>query len=173
MVRGALSRQLDARHLAVASVLLATAGLASGPLRTQGLLWNGEHDLSVRDFGQQSLLEPQAPQGQAFGIATRAEVSALAGECQEKFVLAGTAVDPGETVLQNPAGEEFVDHVGDDRSPVAPPLREPLVLMQREACIVDRAELSEVILEKTMKRRSLRLAGLVDSARRGGADAFL
>ena len=82
--------------------------------------------MPVRDIGQQSLLEPDAPQSQAFGVATRAEVAALARERQEIFVLTGTAAHAGETVLHDPAGEELVD------------------------LVVDRAELFEVIVDEAI-----------------------
>jgi hypothetical protein len=54
----------------------------------------------------------------------------------------GITAHASEAVFQDPAGEELVDHVADNRPPIAPTAREPFV--------VDGAELFEVILEKTV-----------------------
>lgn len=58
-------------------------------------------------------------------------------------MLTGITAHPGESVFQNPASEELLDHLNDHRTPVSPPPSEPLV--------VDCAKLLEVILEETVE----------------------
>ncbi len=53
-------------------------------------------------------------------------------------------------MLQNAAGQELLDHLGDDRSPESKAVREPL--------IVDGAERLEMTLEEAIERRGPRTA---------------
>ena len=55
---------------------------------------------------------------------------------------AGVAADPGEAVLQEPAGEESVDNRGDDGAPRAVDMGEPLV--------VDQAQVPEAAVEQAI-----------------------
>ena len=96
------------------------------------------------DGCEEGLLEPETPQRQAFGVTTRAEVAALAGEGQEELVPAGVAAHPGEPVFEDPAGQVLLDYGGDDGAPVSPPVCEALV--------VHGGELSEMILEEAIER---------------------
>ena len=106
-------------------------------------LGDGQHHLPVGHIGEDRLLEPQTPQRQPFGMATGAEVTALAREGQQQLVLAGAAAHAGEPMLQDAAGEELLDHLGDDGPPGAPA---PL-----EALVVDGGELLEVILDQAIE----------------------
>ena len=42
----------------------------------------------MRHLDQQGVFQPDAPQRQALGVTSRAEVAALAGEGEQEFVLA-------------------------------------------------------------------------------------
>jgi len=63
----------------------------------------------------------------------RAGAAALAREGKQILVGAGVAADPGEAVLQEPAGEESVADRGDDGVPRAVGGGEPLVVHQDRA----------------------------------------
>lgn len=67
----------------------------------------GEHYLAVRHLGQQALFQPDAPQRQALGMTSRAEVAALAREREQEFVPAGAATHPREAVLEDAAARYF------------------------------------------------------------------
>jgi len=82
--------------------------------------------------------------GEALGVTTGAEVAALAGEGEQIFVGAGVAANPGEAVLEEAAGEEPVDDLGDHRAPVAGG--------RGEALVPDQAELPEVAIEEPVER---------------------
>ena len=113
-------------------------------------LGDREHDLAVRHRGEQGLLQPNAPQRQAFGVTAGTEVAALAGEGQQVLVPAAATAHPGEPVRQDAAGQELLDHVGDDAPPGAPAGREPLV--------VDQAQVPETAFEQAVQRGGARAA---------------
>jgi hypothetical protein len=104
----------------------------------------GEDDLPVRHRGEQGLVQPEAPPGEALGVTTRAEVTRLTGERVEVLVGAGIAADPGEAVLQDATGEELVDHLGNHAAPVA--------VGRGEALIPHQAELPEVAISEPVER---------------------
>jgi hypothetical protein len=98
----------------------------------------------VRHVGKKGLLEPDTPDRQALGMATWAEVSAFARKRQQELVLAGITAHACETVFQDPAGLELLDHFAHHRAPVPPTPRETLV--------VDGAELVEMIVDEAIQR---------------------
>jgi hypothetical protein len=77
-------------------------------------------------------------------VAARAAVAALAGEGEQVLVPAAATADPHEPVLQDAAGQELLDHLGDDAPPGPPPGREPLV--------VDGSEGPELLVEQAIER---------------------
>ena len=136
---------------------LAEQAAAIQAIGTQPL-GDGEHDLPVRQRREERGVEPLRPDREALGVATRAEVPALAGECEQVLVRAGIAADAGEPVLQHPAGEKLVGHAADHRTPRA--------ILAREALVVDRLQAVQVIRHQPKERRCLRASGFVDATRR-------
>jgi len=74
-----------------------------------------------------------------WGVHREAEVAALSQEGEQVLVGAGAAADPGEAVLQEPAGEKSVDDGGDDGAPRA--------VGGGEALVVDQAQVPETPVE--------------------------
>ena len=71
------------------------------------------------------------PVGVAVCVVTSSDLQlALAGERQQIFVGARVAADPREAVLEEPARQELIRHVPDDRTPRA--------VLTRKAIVVDR-----------------------------------
>ena len=61
-------------------------------------------------------------------MAAGTEVTALAREGEQVLVPTAATAYAGEPVLQDAAGEELLDHRDNYRPPVAPAVREPLVV---------------------------------------------
>lgn len=80
-------------------------------------LGHGEHHLAVRHRSEQGLLQPDTPHRQALGVAAGTPVAALAGEGEQVLVPAAATAHLGEPVLQDAAGQELLDHLGDDAPP--------------------------------------------------------
>ena len=85
---------------------------------------------SVRHRREERGVQPLRPDGEALGVAARAEIPALAREREQVFVPAGVTADAGEAVLQDPTGEELVGHLRDDEPPGA--------VLPSEAFVLDR-----------------------------------
>ncbi len=75
--------------------------------------------LPVRHRSEQRLLQPQVPKRQPLGVAAGTEVAALAGEREQVLMRTAPAAHSGEPMLQDAAGQELLDHLGDDRPPVS------------------------------------------------------
>ena len=113
----------------------------------------GKDDLAMGYRGEERLVQPEAPPGQTLGVATGAEVARLAGEGEQVLVGAGVTANPGEAVLQEPAGEELLDDLGDDRAPVA--------VGRGEALIPDQAQLAKPPVEEPIEGRRPGPAGAI------------
>jgi len=70
----------------------------------------------VRHRREQGGVQPLRPDREAFGVAARAEIPALAREREQVFVRAGVTADAGEAVLEDPTREELIGHLPDDRA---------------------------------------------------------
>jgi len=68
--------------------------------------------MTGRAIARAPAIQPEAPAGEALGVAARAEVAGLAGEGQEVLMGAGVAADPGEAVLQEAASEDWSTTLG-------------------------------------------------------------
>ena len=73
-------------------------------------------------------VQPLRPDRKARGVATRAEVAALAREGQQILVRAVVAADAGDAVLEHLTGEELHSHLRDGLAPRAVLAREALVV---------------------------------------------
>lgn len=102
-------------------------------------LGDREHDLPVRDGGQERRVQPLLPEGQP----------------EEVLVRAAIAPDAGATVIEDATREELVGDLAHDRPPR--PVR------RRETLVVHHLEPVPVILHQPEERRGLRSARLVDA----------
>ena len=100
-------------------------------------LGDREHHLPVRHQREQRGVQPLRPAREALGVATGAELPALAREGEEVLVRAGVAADAGEAVLQHAAREELVSDLRDHGA--------PRTVLACEALIVDRLEPMQMI----------------------------
>jgi len=91
----------------------------------------------VRHRREERRVQPLGPNREALGVATGAEVPALAGKREQVFVRAGITADAGEAVLEHAAGEELVGHVANHRTPRAE--------LAREALVVDRLQAMQMV----------------------------
>jgi hypothetical protein len=113
--------------------------LSSGGDTTVGAqpLGDREHHLSVRHGRQERRVQPLRPDPESPGVATRAEVPALAGEGQQVLVRTDVAADAREVVFEDTAREELVGHLGHDGRPRA--------VLAGEAVVVDRSQPMQMI----------------------------
>ena len=65
-----------------------------------------QHQLAVRDRGEQALIKPQASLGQPPRVTRREEVAPLAAQRHQELGPAGRAAHPGEAVLEQAAIQE-------------------------------------------------------------------
>jgi len=79
---------------------------------------HGEDPLAHRRMGQDPVDEVGGRVGHAAAAARRAEPAALAGEGDQRVLAAAGAVDPGEAVGEDPAGEEGEQLPQDEGGPV-------------------------------------------------------
>ena len=100
-------------------------------------LGDGQHHLPVRHRREERRVEPLRPDRQPLGVATRAEVAALAREGEEILVRARITADAGEAVLQHATRQKLVGDLRDDGAPWA--------ILAREAVVVDRRQAMQVI----------------------------
>jgi hypothetical protein len=101
---------LDVEHEEI--VLLTTLFVKDDPRLEQAAaiptigaqpLGDREHHLSVRHGRQERRVQPLRPDRESLGVATRAEVPALAGEGQQVLVRTGVAADAREVVFEDTA----------------------------------------------------------------------
>ena len=123
-------------------------------------LRNGEYHLPLRNSGEESLFQPEGPERQAFGVATGAEVPALAGEREQIFVRASVAAHAGKSVVEDTAREEFVGDLANYRAPVT--------ISMGKAILIDRVQIGEMILHQSEERGRARASWFVDTCRRIG-----
>ena len=88
-------------------------------------------------------------------MTARAEVPAFAGERQQVLVRTGVAADAREAVLEDPAREELVGNLSDDRTPRA--------VRAGEAVVVDGLPPMQMIRHQPKERRRLGAPGPVDA----------
>jgi len=103
--------------------------------------------------------EPLGEDQRPLRVAGGADAPLLAGEGHEELVLAGAALDAGETFVQIAAAQKLRSRAGDDGPPVAVAGGEPFR--------IDALELREVALQQLKERRVARPARSVE--RRGPA----
>ena len=116
-------------------------------------LGDGEHDLAVRHWREERLLQPQRPERQPLGVTARTEVAALAREGEQVLVGARGAAHARETVVEDAARKELVGHFPHDGAPGA--------VRGREALVVDGFQRAKVVLDEPIQRGGLRAPGPV------------
>ncbi len=82
-------------------------------------LGDGEGDMPVGNREQNALGHQGSEELDLFLVAGGTEPAALAGEGEQVVFLAVIAADTGESVLQIPAVQKLVHHLGDDGTQVA------------------------------------------------------
>ena len=117
-----------------------------------------EHHLPVRHGRQTRGIQPLRPEGEALGVATRAEVPAFARERQQVFVRTTVTANAREAMLEDPAGQELVRYLPDDRAPRA--------VLAGKSLVVDRLQSVEMVLHQPEQGRRLRASRPVDAGRR-------
>jgi hypothetical protein len=121
-------------------------------------LGDGEHHLPVRHRREECGVEPLRPDRQPLGVTARAEIAALTREREQVFVRTVVTANTREPVVEDAAGEELVGDLCDHGAPWA--------VLAREALVVDRLQVRQIIRHQPKERRRLGPSGLVDAARR-------
>jgi hypothetical protein len=117
-------------------------------------LGNGEGDHPVGNLRKKMLPQPLAPENKTLRLAAGAEHSSATTESHREFAPAILTDDPGEAILENAAlqkpGDGPLHHAAKG---TIPPLE--LVLIEHNKAL-------EVVLEKTVEGRPLRIARTID-----------
>ena len=112
-----------------------------------------EDEMTVRHLLEDIHAKPFAEFHHALLVAGRAEMAALARECQQVFVAAVFASDTGKALAQIAAIEITVDHLFDIRPPEA--------ILPRETVVVFLHKGFKIILDAVVIIRILRVVWLV------------
>ena len=116
--------------------------------------WDSQDIMPVRHCGHHLVQDKPSRRLDVLLVARGAEPAALAGERQQVLVLAVVAANPGETALQVAALQEFVHHLGDDRSQDA--------VARLVGLGISRLELVVMAVRALPERRLLRISGAID-----------